>query len=621
MPDLGRSADGHDDLARSRAAHGQGGGSAARAGRSARVRCLVADGCAAVLLTAVIPLCLMQVPEGLLHRQAFAVPPAPGASGLALPLMASVVPIAGVAIRRFRPWPVLVAGLVLLAAGGLLGELAQSGLVIAVDRGLHGTGAGLAYPAVTVVALERTGRARRLLGCWWAMLTVAGLAAAPALVKCHIAAGSWHGALRPFQRPATTELVSAGLVGVALAAAAGYALLVGRRGRASTQHGSALGAADAAGGDGLSSRPKRGHAERTRLALLTVPAAAVSELAVSAGYQPQRVAVFVIAAAASVAVFLVAMMAARVRAAGSFPLLAMTAGITLAPAAGALTDVRSPSGWQILMAVAAGCLVGAAATAPLARWSRAAGLGVAVAGFVIAIIAGPLAGLPVLAAACGLVAAGLTMTLIAGLRAAATVGGVLMGTSALVLGVLVGYLGAAAIQLSLGGPSALSAGRPGEAAGTPGWVDDGPGQPGGTQAPPAGTQRLVAIRPGVLATGGRNTVAVLSRRWDLVAVGIALMTVAVSTRRERDQGATRKSAAHATTTRRPRRQGSHATAPRKARKREHAEADHNRQKAAKREPAPDRTAARRTARVRREAGNHLPPLGGKAQDTGAPRAR
>lgn len=149
--------------------------------------------CALGLVLTVIPLVVLQIPDAV----AWVVPPrvaaaGPGAvasllraSGLALPAMAVAGSLAALTVRWLRAGPVLLAGLLILAAADALGGLVHTVALIGADRSLHGAGAGIAAAGVVAVVSERRTQTqapnggRRVLAAAWAAFTVAGLAAAP----------------------------------------------------------------------------------------------------------------------------------------------------------------------------------------------------------------------------------------------------------------------------------------------------------------------------------------------------------------------------------------------------------------------------------------------------------
>ena len=99
--------------------------------------------------------------------------------------MAVAAPFGALATRRFRAGPVLLAGLLALAAADVLGGSAQTVPLIGADRSLHGLGAGTCLAAVAAIAAER-GRVARARAGWWAAVMVSGLAAAPGLMRYRV---------------------------------------------------------------------------------------------------------------------------------------------------------------------------------------------------------------------------------------------------------------------------------------------------------------------------------------------------------------------------------------------------------------------------------------------------
>ena len=138
--------------------------------------------------------------------------------------MAVAGSLAALMVRWLRVGPVLLAGLLILAAADALGGVTRTVALIGADRALHGAGAGIAMAGMVAVVAERWPRrhepsapnaGRRALAGWWAAFTVAGLAAAPELMRHRVGSGDWVVALQPFPW----------LTGAALALGALYAVL------------------------------------------------------------------------------------------------------------------------------------------------------------------------------------------------------------------------------------------------------------------------------------------------------------------------------------------------------------------------------------------------------------
>ncbi|GLX00701.1 hypothetical protein [Microtetraspora sp. NBRC 16547] len=186
--------------------------------RAVRVPLLL-DVVLGLLVAVALPLAIVAIPNTISVVAALLPPDASQvamvrAHGLALPVMLLAVPLAAVAVRRFRAAPILVVGLTLLAAADAAGGYAGSTFVVGVLRVLHGIGAGLLLPATLVAAWERP-RRRFLLPVWAGMLA-ASLAGAQALALWPLAkATSWQVTLQPYPL----------LTGVALALAAVYLVL------------------------------------------------------------------------------------------------------------------------------------------------------------------------------------------------------------------------------------------------------------------------------------------------------------------------------------------------------------------------------------------------------------
>ena len=469
-------------------------------GKRAAAKSVAVSFATGLVVAVVVPLSLLQVPNAI----AWAMPPlaavgATGphgaasllrAAGLALPVLVAVAPVGALAARRFRAWPVLVAGLLAFGLADLLGETARTVALIGVDRALHGLGAGIAMPAALALAWQRPLRARRLLAGWWAAVMVTGLGMAVALIRVRVASGGWRAALQPYPW----------LTGVALGVTALYAVL-------------------AEGSVKFSPGSRQGFpaAERTQLALLAVPVIGLSALALGISYRVPEAALA--AAMIETAVLAVlAVMVSRDSVTGGplcFPVVCAVAGFSLAPAAGAVLSLRplgrgapaadgsggpadaSPGAlaghgqvltahakdvwsvhtiaaviehgpavlaggslravaalggsWLPLTAAGGSALVGVAIALVVRSRGRAvviAGLLLAAVGLAAAYAAGPLAGTKALALVCVPLAAGLAAALAAALGEA-TAAGALSGLTILLSGVLTGYLAAGAIQIRM----------------------------------------------------------------------------------------------------------------------------------------------------------------------------
>jgi hypothetical protein len=423
--------------------------SPARYGLVRAIRSGAADAAAALVVAVVVPLALVQLPDAI----AWAVParfteagPAAvtsllRASGLALTAMAVAVPCGGLAVRRFRAWPVLIGGLAIVAAADVMGNTTQTITGIGVDRSLHGAGAGIALAAAIALAAERRGRAGRrnraghAIAGWWAASAVAGLAGGAELMRHRLESGDWHAALQPYPW----------LTGIALGVAALYALL-------------------AEGTVTARTRSEFPAAERSLLAQLTVPVAGMCVIAIAVTYASSE-AVLAAAIAQTLSLTCLAIATARSGTARWFAVTCAVTGFTVTPGAGAATDLMrartftgvirfADLGFVLTepelcgIAVCGAALCGAAAAIVLpVRWGRfvtGTGLLVAAAGFAAGYATGPRSQL--LAVVCVPVAAGLSAALAAGLRVTgapgAMCGGVLM-----LAGVLAGYLADGAIEL------------------------------------------------------------------------------------------------------------------------------------------------------------------------------
>jgi len=416
---------------------------------AAAVRSAAAGVCAVAIVATVIPLVVLQIPDAI----AWSLPPrlAAGgpavvasllrASGLALPAMAVAGSLAALAVRWLRAGPVLLAGLLALAVADMLGDAARTVTLIGVDRSLHGAGAGIAMVGVVAIAAQQRAQRQQtqrqqtqrwseqrtsrhgLLAGWWAAFTVAGLAAAPELMRLRVSSGGWHAALQPYPW----------LTGTALALGALYAMLA--EGTAAT-----------------TARNVFPAAERAQLALLTAPVCGICAIAVAVTYRGDK-AVVAAAIADTIALAGIAAITARAGTAARFAVVCAVTGFTLAPAAGAVTALTAPTqpiartGVAALAAALCGAAVAVATRRPHPRATAAIGLFVAAVGLGapdLAGLAAPSARL--LAVLCVPLAAGLAAALTASLRATGAAGA-LAGVVILVAGLAAGYLAVGAVQL------------------------------------------------------------------------------------------------------------------------------------------------------------------------------
>ncbi len=436
-----------------------------------------ATGLAAALVVAiVVPLTLLQVPDAIVWAIPSRFASATGllrASGLALSAIAVAAPFGALAVRRFRVWPVLIAGLGVFGVADILGSGARTIGQVGIDRSLHGVGAGVALAAVSALVAERPEHAKRGLAGWWALCVVAGLAAAPELMRQRLAGGNWHAALQPYPW----------LTGIALGAAAVYAL-----------------AADGALTRGtMSNFPP---AERAQIALLAAPVAGmcVTTIAVTYGRTDGVIAA---AIAESVALAGLGVMTGLSGSEAWVAVVGAVTGFAVAPAAGAVTDLLdlTPHSWLMLTAFVGGAAASGVALAAIlpARWAGiaiACGLALAAVGFATGYLVS-LTGLTgqrgqLIAVAWAPVACGLVVALATGLRRTGAAGA-MCGTVLLLAGVMTGYLADGAIEL---------------------------------QAVSAGARRAAAVRGALLTADSRWNIAAAA-----VTGAVALAVFACSMRR------------------------------------------------------------------------------------------
>jgi len=467
------------------------------AGRGWAWRPVAGGTIAGALLATVIPLCLLQVPyaplplfAGAGARAAQAGGPAGllRAASLALPFAVAAAPLAALAVRRLRSWPVLLAGLLIIVAAGWLSGLSgahagQSGALAAMVGALRGIGAGLAIPATVAVVTDHVGLARRLLAACWAAVVVAALAVLPALGTNQPA--GWRAALGPVPWLTIAALVAA----VLYTKLAGGPLSARRRGEGAVGR-RAQGARVAP-----DARVARPYAGPTRLAVLVPAAAALGVIAAAVTYRPSG-AIVVVAVCGVAGLLVMAFIAVRGARGDGFALTCALAGFFLAPASAALAGLRAmagagapagtvASGTLLAAAAVAGALAGAATAlagrpvtailgARAGLLSRAGislvspgavfGLLLAAGALVAASMTGPFAGTAMLAVLVAAVTGGLTAALAREARQVST-GAAMTGAVILAAGALAGYLAAAAVRvelagIALAGPIANPAGRP-----------------------------------------------------------------------------------------------------------------------------------------------------------------
>ncbi|GII54712.1 hypothetical protein Pth03_31010 [Planotetraspora thailandica] len=254
---------------------------------------LLLDVVIGLLIAVALPLAIVAIPNTISIVAALLPPGVQTedmmrAHGLALPAMLLTVPVAALAVRRFRAAPVLVAGLTLLALADASGGFADSADLVAILRIVHGIGAGMLIPGTLAAAAERP-RRNILLPIWTGMLA-ASLLCAQALALLPLdAVDSWRVTLQPYPM----------LTGIALGLAAAYLvlwLLAGEHERAQTVQAED----EAVGGQGRAGRwPAR--AELVRLVSAAVPAVVIAVLGIGMTFDWPTYRVL-IAAAIAVAV-------------------------------------------------------------------------------------------------------------------------------------------------------------------------------------------------------------------------------------------------------------------------------------------------------------------------------
>ncbi|WP_067186331.1 hypothetical protein [Microtetraspora niveoalba] len=407
--------------------------------RAVRVPLLL-DVVVGLLVAVALPLAIVAIPNTISVVAALLPPDASQiamtrAHGLALPVMLLAVPLAAIAVRRFRAAPILVAGLTLLAAADAAGGYAGSAVAVGALRVLHGVGAGMLLPATLVAVWERP-RRRFLLPLWAGMLA-ASLAGAQALALWPLArATAWQVTLQPYPL----------LTGVALALAAVYLVLwiVTRDG--------------ADGGDADAGRPSA--SERSRLTLAAVPSAGIAVLGVGTTFDWPPVLVIAAAAVAVVAMLGLGAVAAFEGPGGrALAFTGVAVGLVVLPTAAQATyvemgGVRGGPGlsglWLPFTLAAAVALVvawgvGAVAEERAGRYVGA-GLVAVVAGLCAIRLLAPTPDGPLLVVPFAMLAGGSAVALVAALRPV-RIGTALFGLSLCFPAVLAGFLMGTGIQL------------------------------------------------------------------------------------------------------------------------------------------------------------------------------
>ncbi|NAS21195.1 hypothetical protein GT755_05780 [Herbidospora sp. NEAU-GS84] len=404
-------------------------------------RPVVTDAVVAMLIAVALPLAIVSIPNTI-SQVAALLPPGVSqidmmrAHGLALPVMLLTVPLAAVAVRRFKAAPVLVLGLAMLAAADAGGGYADGPALVGVLRVVHGVGAGLLIPATLVAAGER--RARRGLLALWAGMLAVSLVTAQALALWPIDnVRSWAVTLQPFPL----------LTGLALSLAAVY-LVLWRLAWETT----------AAATDRLLISTPPGSAERSRLLMAAVPSAGIAVLAVGTTFDWPSGLVVAVAGLALVAMLGLAV-SASTAGARTLGFTCVAVGLVVLPTAAQVTYVEMPwlggpgldaMGWPLVVSVI-GTLgaVWVAGRAPEEKSTKlvGAGLVVLVVGLCAIRVLVPAADGLLLAVPFTLMAAGAAVALVSALRLAGPVAA-LFGLALLFPAMLAGFLLGTGIQVT-----------------------------------------------------------------------------------------------------------------------------------------------------------------------------
>ncbi|MCT9930992.1 hypothetical protein N5079_12265 [Planotetraspora sp. A-T 1434] len=424
------------------------------------------------LLTAVaLPLAVVAIPNTISVVAAL-LPPGVSqismmrAHGLALPAMLLTVPLAAVAVRRFRAAPILVAGLTLLALADVAGGYAGSTALVALLRVIHGIGAGVLVPA-TLVAVSERPRRGILLPIWAGMLAVSLLSAQALALWPLDEVDSWQVTLQPYPL----------LTGIALGLAAAYLVLwlVAGDGAAVIRGTGAMGEkpmidnpeGEPYGDDVVTVSPvppalsPPTAAERGRLTLAAVPAAGIAVLAVGTTYDWPPALVIAVAGLAVIAMLALGAVGTSEQPGGrAVAFTNVAVGLVVLPTAAQATYVElgglggpGLSGLWLPFLLAAVAALGAAVVAGLVPEAMTAkltggGLAAVVIGLCAIRLLVPAPYGPPLVVPFVLLAAGSAVALVGALREAG-VGAALLGLSLCFPAVLAGFLLGTGIQVNL----------------------------------------------------------------------------------------------------------------------------------------------------------------------------
>ncbi|RVX43574.1 hypothetical protein EDD27_6260 [Nonomuraea polychroma] len=346
--------------------------------------------------------------------------------GLALPALMLAVPLGAVALRRFKPAHLMLAGLALMALSDAAGGYAASELVVGAVRVLRGIGAGLVVPATLAAVWHRAPVLRAL---WVGVFSLSMLAAEAFALWPLDEVSSWKVTLQPY--PLVT--------GVALALAAVYLIAWMLLGRPAEPH--------------LHVR------ERSRLVLAAVPAAGIAVVAISTATEGWRALPVIMLAGTAVA-GLLALASIGTRESRTLAYSMVAVGVVLVPSAAQVTLVEMgglggpglrglwiPYGVAGLLAVGASVVVRLSARAS-GRWLAPLGLLSMVVGLCSVRVVVPSADGLVLAVPFTLLAVGAAVALTATLQEV-SIGTAAFGLSLCFAGVLAGFLLGTGVQMAM----------------------------------------------------------------------------------------------------------------------------------------------------------------------------
>lgn len=360
--------------------------------------------------------------------------------GLALPALMITTPLAVSLALRTRGWPVLFAGLLVLAASYVFAGNVDSVVALAALRAVQGVAGGAVLAGTLVSARARPDREWQLLaGLWSATLVASMLAVTPLLYRL-VGGGDWRAALSPYPW----------LVGAALVTVAGLVLRGGER-----------------------PTPVRARRSERLMLFSAVPALIIGGLAIGSTYGWGGGILLVLAVASLVLLFGITSLGGALggRTGAEHVVVAVTIGAVVLPVSGQAVNLLLPgftgpglnTAWLPLavgvVVAFGGGLAGFFSDLPTGALGTAGGLAIAAVGSLAVLVytwrpgAGPIFGCMVLLGFGASLALGGTLRHVRTVTAGIALGGCLSA-------VLVGQLFAGTIKIRAveGGGSSLADG-------------------------------------------------------------------------------------------------------------------------------------------------------------------